>query len=158
LTTRAGAGPAAAALVVALGWLWAGSCSSPGDSCRSDGDCGARLVCVKPEVDGGPAPSGVCTHPGSGPGDFCRAGADCADGLICSNELPAATSRFDGVCIPLREQGESCAAASNCRPPLECGAAGTCDLPPPQPDGGDTADADTADADTVDAADAAPVD
>ena len=85
--------------LVAGGLLFAATCTSPGDSCRSDSDCGGDLVCAKPEVDGGPAETGVCTHKAAGPGEFCRATDDCADGLVCSNELPSLIKRLDGTCV-----------------------------------------------------------
>jgi hypothetical protein len=128
-------------VVVAGGLLFAATCTSPGDSCRSDSDCGGDLVCAKPEVDGGPAETGACTHEPAKPDQFCRGADDCADGLLCSNELPSPTKRLDGTCIPLRDDGQTCAGASQCRAPLDCLLTaeqdGICGAPP-------TTDADTA--------------
>ncbi len=96
------------------------TCSSPGDPCGSNADCSGNLVCVKLEVDGGPSERGVCSHAGADLGGFCRATADCRDGLICANELPSTTKRGSGLCIPFREEAESCARSESCRPPLQC--------------------------------------
>jgi hypothetical protein len=140
----------APALVRRRAILWSAAlalfaaCSSPGKSCRVDGDCGGDLICAKPEVDGGPADTGVCTHRAAGVGGFCRAADDCAGGLICSNELPSPTKRLDGTCIPLRETGETCANADQCNPPLDClltgpddGTCGAAPVPDAGADGGD---------------------
>lgn len=120
--------------VVAGGLLFAATCTSPGDSCRADSDCGGELVCAKPEVDGGPAETGVCTHKAGKPRAFCRVADDCAGGLFCSNELPSPIKRLDGSCIPLREDGQTCASASQCQAPLDCLLTaerdGICGVPP----------------------------
>jgi hypothetical protein len=121
------------AITLVAGGLLFATCTSPGDACRSDGDCGGDLVCAKPEVDGGPAEMGACSHRASGSGGFCRVVDDCADGLFCSNELPSPTKRLDGSCIPLRAEGETCASSDQCGPPLECmltaDESGTCGAP-----------------------------
>jgi hypothetical protein len=113
-----------AALAAAAVGMLVATCSSPGDSCQSDGDCSGDLVCAKPEVDGVQASTGVCTHRAAGQGEFCRVADDCAGGLFCSNELPSPSKRLDGTCIPLREDGDICANAEQCRPPLDCALAG----------------------------------
>jgi hypothetical protein len=138
--------PFALGVVGAASALLLAMCSSPGDACRSDSDCGGDLICAKPEVDGGPAESGACTHHPAGPGAFCRVGDDCARGLFCSNELPSPTKRLDGNCIPLRALGETCANPEQCSPPLDCASTapddGTCQ-PVPDADAGADADAAT---------------
>jgi hypothetical protein len=120
--------------VVAGGLMFAATCTSPGDSCRSDSDCRGDLVCARPAVDGGPAETGACTHKAAGPGEFCRVVDDCAEGLFCSNELPSPVKRLDGSCVPLREDGQRCANADQCRAPLDCLLTaeedGTCGAPP----------------------------
>ena len=132
---------------VAGGLLFA-TCTSPGDTCRSDSDCGGDLICARPEVDGGPAETGACTHRASGPGGFCRVADDCASDLFCSNELPSPTKRLDGSCIPLRVNGETCANTDQCGPPFEClltaDEDGTCGAPPMSDAGTDDAVADDA--------------
>ena len=133
----------AIALVAAALLLAATTCASPGDSCRSDNDCGGNLVCARPEVDGGPTETGACTHKPAGPGAFCRAADDCADGLLCSNELPSLIKRLDGSCVSPREDGQSCASADQCRAPLDClltaDEGGTCGAPPTADAASDTA-------------------
>jgi hypothetical protein len=116
------------------------ACSSPGDRCTSDTDCGGNLVCMKLEVDGGLSSTGICTHAAAGLNGYCRSIADCANGLFCSNELPSPTKQRDGRCIPLGMEGEICADSANCQSPLECELTtdlnGTCRPPPPNPDAG----------------------
>ena len=133
------------ALVLLAGGLLLAACSSPGKMCRTDSDCGGDLICAKPEVDGGPAETGVCTHRQADAGEFCRVVDDCAGGLFCSNELPSPIKRLDGTCIPIRGLGETCANTDQCDPPLECELTatddGTCQPPPPDPDAGPDPDA-----------------
>jgi hypothetical protein len=144
---RPGAVFASTLIALVTGGLLLATCSSPGDSCQSDSDCGGDLICAKPDVDGGPAESGACTHKAAGPGELCRVADDCAGGLFCSNELPSAVKRLDGNCIPPRDEGQSCANNDQCNPPLEClltaEGDGTCDAPPVS-DAGADAETDTA--------------
>lgn len=152
---RAAARVKRALLIFAAAVTMSPACSSPGDRCLSEDDCGGNLVCVKFEVDGGQSPSGICTHPGAGLNGYCRVADDCVAALFCSNELPSPSQRRDGVCIPLRIEGESCADSGNCQSPLECAptdaGSGTCRPRAPAPDAGVEIDA-TVDPDAAAAA------
>ncbi len=76
-----------------------------GDSCASDGECGAGLYCNKGADYACP---GQCMVPAA-EGEPCPGSTDCADGLSCR----------DDVCAPDAQAGSDC-ATGNCDYSVSC--------------------------------------